>query len=137
MAMIHEIPELDRDGLRHFGLTTGAIVAVLFGLLLPWLFELDYPRWPWFVGGILIIWGLVHPPSLKPVYYWWMRFGLLLSRVTTPLVLGAVFYLMITPLSLVMRAFGREGMHTKHPSGQRSYRIPSEQPSKGNMERPF
>ena len=37
----HEIPELDREGLRQFGLTTGGIVAVLFGVVLPWLFDLD------------------------------------------------------------------------------------------------
>ena len=133
----HEIPELDREGLRHFGLTTGGIVALLFGLVLPWLFDLDYPRWPWIVGGVLIAWGLIHPPSLKPVYYWWMRFGVLLSRVTTPLVLGVVFYVMITPLSLVMRVFGREGMHSKPGPDRSSYRILSERPPTSKMERPF
>ena len=45
-----DIPELDRAGLRKFGLTTGAIVALLFGLFLPWLFDFGLPRWPWMLA---------------------------------------------------------------------------------------
>ena len=41
------IPELDRRGLRSFGLTTGLMVAALFGLALPWLLEHQVPIWPW------------------------------------------------------------------------------------------
>ena len=133
----HDIPELDRDGLRQFGLTTGAILSVLFGLVLPWLFDLEYPRWPWFVGGVLIVWGLVHAPSLNPVYRVWMRFGLLLGRITTPLVLGLVFFFMITPLSLAMRVFGRTGLKTTPDPQRASYRETSETPAANHMEKPF
>ena len=41
------IPELDRAGLRQFGLLMGGFVALVFGLLLPWLFERTLPLWPW------------------------------------------------------------------------------------------
>lgn len=47
----HEIPELDRKGLRQFGLVTGGIVAGLFGLLFPWLLERALPLWP-SLGGV-------------------------------------------------------------------------------------
>ena len=36
------IPQLDKAGLRKFGITTGILIAVLFGLFIPWLFELDF-----------------------------------------------------------------------------------------------
>ena len=88
----HPIPELDRKGLREFGLVTGAIVAGLFGLFFPWLLETGLPAWPWAVGGGLGLWALVAPASLRPVYRTWMRLGLALSRITTPLILGVVFY---------------------------------------------
>ena len=48
----HTIPELDRTGLREFGIVTGGIVAVLFGLLFPWLLERSFPLWPWVNGAI-------------------------------------------------------------------------------------
>jgi hypothetical protein len=41
MAINHKIPELDRKGLREFGLMTGAVVVVIFGLFFPWLLELN------------------------------------------------------------------------------------------------
>jgi hypothetical protein len=44
--MLSAIPELDRRGLRSFGLATGLTVGALFGLALPWLLEHDVPIWP-------------------------------------------------------------------------------------------
>jgi hypothetical protein len=39
----HTIPALDRNGLRRFGITTGGIIAALFGLFFPWLLERPIP----------------------------------------------------------------------------------------------
>jgi len=74
-----QIPELDRKGLRTFGLVTGFIVAGLFGLFFPWVFERPHATWPWIFLAIIGVWALVAPMSLRPVYRLWMRFGLLLS----------------------------------------------------------
>ena len=134
---MHEIPELDERGLRDFGLVTGAILAILFGLALPWLFGFVYPIWPWAVGGVLGVWGLLKPTSLKLVYLYWIKFGLLLSKVTTPIVLGVVFFLVIMPTGLVMRLFGRDPMTRSLNDALESYRVPSTKPSKNNMARPF
>lgn len=133
----HGIPELDSRGLRHFGITTGAIVAVLFGVLLPWLLGHAIPRWPWMVAGLLVAWGLVAPRSLRPVYRVWMRFGLVMSRVTTPLILGIVFFLVITPVGLIRRLFGRDSVPKKFDGGSSSYRVQSERAPRENLERPF
>ena len=46
MAVNQVIPELDRKGLREFGLTTGAAVIVIFGLFFPWVLDLAWPIWP-------------------------------------------------------------------------------------------
>ena len=89
---MHEIAELDRKGLHDFGLVTGGIFVALFGLFFPWVLELSFPTWPWVLGGILAIWGLAAPGTLRPIYQVWMKFGLLLSRITTPIVLGIVFF---------------------------------------------
>ena len=50
---MHEIPKLDKKGLRDFGLLTGVIFVALFGLLLPWLRGHGLPRWPWGVSATL------------------------------------------------------------------------------------
>lgn len=136
-SSIHEIPELDRKGLREFGLMTGGIVAVLFGLGFPFLLDHPLPIWPWVIFSVLAVWGLVAPLSMRPLYRAWMRFGLLLSRVTTPLVLGILFFVVITPTALAMRIFGRDTMARKFEPDAKSYRVSSQKHSKHTMERPF
>ncbi|MFK7977004.1 MAG: SxtJ family membrane protein [Halioglobus sp.] len=131
----HSIPELGNQGLRKFGITTGAIVAVLFGLVLPWLFSIVTPYWPWMAGGVLALWGVAHPSSLNPVYRGWMRFGLLISKVTTPIMLGFVFFLVIMPIGLVMRIF-RDPMSRTLDDDAQSYRVVHEI-TEQSMEQPF
>ncbi len=136
--MEHVIPELDREGLRRFALTTGAIVAALFGLFFPWVFSFKYPAWPWVIFLVLAVWGLAHPASLKPVYYWWMRFGLLLSKVTTPIVMGVVFFLVLVPTAVFMRYFlRRDPLNRSFDSETESYRVPSRKVDPDALTRPF
>ena len=134
---MHEIPKLDRKGLRDFGVVTGAIVAGLFGLFFPWLLELKIPIWPWVLGAVLAVWGLVAPLKLDPVYHTWMKFGLLLSRITTPIVLGIVFFVVFFPIGFGMRLFGRDSLARRIDLETTSYRVPSVKPPKENVERPF
>lgn len=135
-AQAHAIPELDRKGLREFGLTTGGIVAVLFGLLFPWLLERPWPRWPWLIFAVLAVWGLAAPLTLRPVYQGWMRFGLLMSRVTTPLIMGIVFFLVVTPMGIVRRMLGRDSLARRFDDSP-SYRVPSRKAPVKNLEKPF
>jgi hypothetical protein len=135
--MMHDIPELDAKGLRSFALTTGGIVVALFGLLLPWLLELGFPIWPWVLGAVLSVWGLAAPATLRPVYRGWMRFGLLASRITTPIILGIVFYVVIMPMGLVMRLFGHDPMRRKLDTDEASYRVPSKPAPRESVERPY
>lgn len=131
------IPELDRKGLREFGLTTGGIVAVLFGLFFPWLLERPTPPWPWILCAVLVALGLAVPTALGPVYRVWMRFGHLMSKVTTPIIMGAVFYIAVTPLGLVMRLAGKDGMLRKFDKAANTYRVPSKAAPANRLEKPF
>lgn len=134
----HAIPELDKKGLREFGLVTGGIIAGLFGLFFPWLLEVGIPKWPFILGGILAAWGLIHPMSLRPVYTNWMKFGLLLSKVTTPIVMGVAFYGVVMPVGILMRTFSRDPMQRRLDSQAASYRITHEgEGAKQHFERPF
>lgn len=137
MASQQEIPELNRKELREFALLTGAILAFLFGLLFPWLFEAHFPVWPWVIAAVLGSWGLVAPMSLQPVYRGWMKFGLLLSKITTPLILGIVFYGLIFPMGLIMRLSGKDPMTRRFDDSLKSYWIKHEKAPRKNVERPF
>ena len=138
MSADHVIPDLDRAGLRRFGLSTGTVLALLFGLLVPWLIGRPIPIWPWAVGGALVAFAMVAPTMLRPVYRVWMRFGLLAGRITTPLVLGLVFYAFLTPMAAVKRLLGKDAMRRRlDRGGTDSYRSPSQPSPKERLERPF
>ncbi len=136
-ASPHVIPDLDRAGLRSFGLTTGAILAALFGLFFPWLLGNTIPLWPWVMCGTLVVWALIAPASLRPVYRVWMRFGLLMNRITTPIILSLVFYIVITPIAFIRRLLGKDSMARRLDKDIPSYRVKSRKASKDNLERPF
>ncbi len=137
MTTNDNIPELDPSELRKFGLTTGAVFVVLFGLFFPWLFELNWPWWPWAIAAPLWLLGIVRPAWLRPVYRGWMRFGLLASRVMTPLILGIVFFGMITPMALVRRLRGSDPLQRTIDPQQKTYRKQSTISPAEKLEKPF
>lgn len=137
MANAQLIPELDRKGLRDFGLITGGIVAVLFGLMLPWLLGRVLPVWPWVVFAVLAAWSVVAPSTLRLVYRGWMRFGLLMSRVMIPLLMSLVFFLVVTPIGAVRRLLSKDEIAKHADAALESYRQPSEARKRKDLERPF
>jgi len=135
--MWHDIPELDRKGLREFGLTTGGIFASLFGLVFPWVLGRPYPLWPWVLGGLLVVWAGVAPASLRGPYRLWMRGAMLLSRVTTPVLMSVIFFLVITPTALLMRLVAYDPLTRRFDPTAKSYRLPPRHAPKTHMEGPF
>lgn len=133
----HAIPELDAGGLRRFGIVTGTIIAGLFGVAIPWLLTKNYPLWPWMVFAVLALWGLAMPMSLRPVYVGWMKFGLMMSRITTPLILTIVFFAALLPTGLLMRLFRGDPLVRRFDADAESYRVPREPLPRDQVERPF
>ncbi|MGB5716788.1 MAG: SxtJ family membrane protein, partial [Gammaproteobacteria bacterium] len=80
--------EADRQELRKFGLVFATGIVLIFGLLLPWLFEHPWPTWPWIAAGGLAATGLLLPSLLRPVFWLWMKFGHVLGWINTRIILG-------------------------------------------------
>jgi len=135
--MQHDIPELDKKGLRQFGLLTGAIFIVLFGLLFPFILNFRIPTWPFVLGGILIIWALVIPGSLNPVYKGWMKLGGAIGWVMNRVVLFIVFYLLFFPVSLIMKIVGYDPMNRKLDKVADTYRVNTKVRDTSHIKRPY
>lgn len=131
------IPQAGPGELRRFGITAGGMVAVLFGLLLPWLFERAWPTWPWIVAGALVTTGLLAPAALAPVYRGWMRFGHVIGMINTWIILALTFYVMIFPIGVVMRLLRHDPMRRAPDGHPTSYRVPSQRHGKHHLEKPF
>lgn len=133
--MIETIEARSPKQLRDFALITGGLIAAIFGLLLPWIWDYSWPVWPWLIGGVLAVWGLIAPATLAPVYRYWMKFAMVLGWINTRILLGFVFYAMITPIGLFVRLFRRDPMARKFEPGAASYRLPP--PAANDMEVPY
>ena len=110
--MAHGIPaRLTAAEGRKFAFTVGTAFLAL-GAFVWWRGNMTFTYIFGALGGVLGVLGLVVPAQLGPVQKAWMGLALLISKVTTPIFMGVVFFLVITPISLLMRVFGKVPLRT-------------------------
>ena len=96
---------------RSFGLSFAALFLALG--LLPLLFGRDVRIWSLALAGALAVVGLFAPPLLGLPNRLWLRLGRALNRVIGPVILGAFFYGVLTPLAAILRRAGRDPLKRK------------------------
>ena len=89
--------------LRKFGLSVGGAFVVL-GALSRWRGHQLPPIVLWTLGGALLVPGVLLPALLAPVERAWLKFAEVLGTVNTRVILSALFYAVLTPIGLVLRA---------------------------------
>ncbi len=119
---------------RKFGLTVGIAFLVLGGLVW-WRDHLLLARIFGVLGGALVLAGLVLPTYLGPVQRGWMGLAHAISKVTTPIVMGIVYFGVMTPLGWVVRLFGLRPL--LHPAKDGGFWQPVESGGKSDLERQF
>lgn len=114
---------------RSFGLLFTVIFSALAGY--GWLIKDWADPTLWSLAGIAACFGLsaiLKPSVLSPLNRLWFQLGQLLGKIVSPIVLGAIFFLLLTPVALVTRVFGRDELRLKRKASQESYwidRVPS------------
>ena len=127
---------LTRQQGRRFGFTVGGAFVVLAALAW-WRGSATASQIFATLGVALAIAAAVAPTALGPVERAWMALAHAISRVTTPIVMGAMYFLVITPSGFVRRAFaGNSLVHTDGAAGFWKQRPPDGRRSK-SMERQF
>jgi len=107
---------------RSFGLIVGGIFALLGVWPVVWRGQ-SLRLWSLLLGGILLALALAWPRSLTHVYRLWMRVGEVLGWINTRIILGALFYLLFTPLGVYMRLRGKDPMRRTWAPEAESYRV--------------
>jgi hypothetical protein len=120
---------------RRFALTVGGAFLAL-SLLLWWRGHMSVLMVTLTLGGLLILAGLLIPGRLTTVYRAWMRFGMLLSRITNPIFMGAIFFVVLTPIGLLRRLLrGKRLVPARTASSYWHERPVGER--RGNLKRQF
>ncbi len=125
----------DRRQGRRFGFTVGAAFIVFASIAL-WRGHPLTTRVLASIGGLLVVGAVVWPSGLLPVERAWMRLAHLLSRVTTPIVMGVLFFVIITPVGLIRRVFGRHGL-PRGKSGVSMWHVRPDGSRRGDLTRQF
>ncbi|CAN5280029.1 hypothetical protein BH09GEM1_BH09GEM1_46010 [soil metagenome] len=101
---------------RDFAFPVGGAFALLAAIA----FWRHHPvSWRVFAGlaVALLVAGALIPRSLGPVQRAWMGLAHAMSKITTPIFMGAMYFLILTPMGLVMRLFGRNEMRHEAKEG--------------------
>ena len=129
---------LARGSDRAFGLAF-AFVGAMAGGALPLLLG-GTPRW-WLlaIAAALLAVALARPGLLALPNRGWYRVRLLLSRIVNPLVMAVLFYGVVTPTGLALRAFGKDPLRRRFDPAAASYWLPRDPPGPdpGTMQRQF
>lgn len=111
-----------RKELRQFGLLVGVVFTVIG--LWPMVFRGEPLRlWAVGIGGLLIACGGMLPQVLRPVHTAWMGMGHILGWINTRILLGIVFYALVTPIGLLRRLMGNDTMRQVGAETSSTYRV--------------
>ena len=121
---------------RGFGVVF-ALVFVAIGLF-PLLNRGPPHGWAFGVAGAFLVAALVKPALLAPFNRAWFKFGLLLQRVIHPVVMAVIYFAVVTPSGLIMRALGNDPLRLKYDPDAQSYWIHrSSGPERESMKNQF
>lgn len=123
---------------RRFGLSVGGVFLAL-SLLLTWRNHPTMSAVLGVPGGLLVAGALFAPRWLGPVERVWMRFAAALGAFNARVILSLAYYLVITPVGLVMRLFGRDPLDRRLRTGDSYWhrRPPEPPPSRERYARQF
>jgi len=111
----------------------GFVFAAFFGIIAVLRFvstrdTVDIRRWAVGVAAGFFLIALVAPSVLKPLNKLWTKLGLLMGKIMAPIIMGALLYLVVTPIGLLMRLFGKDPLRLKMDPSSKSYWIKRDPP---------
>jgi hypothetical protein len=91
--------------------------------------------WSLFISFIFLVLGLMNSKILSPLNLLWFKFGILLGKIVSPIVMGIIFFLVVTPISIILKIFGKDVLNLKF-NNNKTYWIVKDGP-KSNMKKQF
>ena len=131
--MLHE-SKIRISSNRNFGLVF-FFVFLIVGLF-PLLTEEPFRIWSIVIAIIFLILGLMNSKLLTPLNKLWFKFGLFLGSIVSPIVMGIVFFFIITPTGFVMKIMGKDLLNKKKDNDKKSYWI-NRSKTKSTMKQQF
>lgn len=134
--MIRDGEETGKRQLRSFGLIVGGGFAVV--ALAPLVLRGENPRlWALVLALLLSATAFIFPPALRPFHRVWMTIGEALGWLNSRILLTLLYYLIIVPIGVILRAIGSDPMRRKLDRGAQTYRLPRNKRPPAHMRRQY
>ena len=91
---------------RNFGIVFSIVFLII--AIWPILNQNEIRIWSIIISLIFLILGLINSKFLSPLNKAWFKFGLILGSIIAPIVMGIVFFIVVTPTGLIMKALGKD-----------------------------
>ena len=118
---------------RSFGIVF--FIVFLLIALYPLTYSQDIRIWSVIISIIFLVLGLFNSKILTPLNKLWFKFGIFLGKIISPIIMGIIFFLVVTPIGLLMRLLGKDLINLKY-NNNKSYRIEKNGP-KSKMKNQF
>ena len=112
--------EIKINSNRSFGIVF--FVVFLLIAFYPLLKGHDLRIWSLIVSLIFLILGLLNSKILTPLNKMWFKLGLFLGKIISPLIMGIIFFIVVTPIGIIMRLFNKDLLNLKY-NKKKSYWI--------------
>ena len=116
----------------------GVVFFVVFMVIAFWSFKGDFQQIkmiPFIISIIFLVLGLLNSKFLTPLNKLWFKFGLLLGKIISPIIMGIIFFLVVTPIGFIMKLLGKDLINLKF-NNEKSYWIEKSGP-KSKMKNQF
>ncbi len=118
---------------RSFGIVFFTVFLLI--ALYPLMFSGEVRLWSLIISFTFLVLGLLNSKILYPLNKLWFNFGIFLGKLISPLIMGLIFFLVVTPIGLIMRLLGKDVLNLKY-NKNRSYWIKKNGP-KSKMKNQF
>ena len=118
---------------RSFGIVF--FIVFLLIALYPLISGGELRLWSFITSVIFLILGILNSIVLTPLNKLWFKFGIFLGKIVSPIIMGIIFFLVVTPIGLLMRFIGKDVLNLKFNS-HKSYWVEKKGP-KSKMKNQF
>ena len=118
---------------KNFGIIFSIVFLII--ALFPLINDESLRIWSLIVSTVFLFLGLINSKILTPLNKMWFKFGLILGRIVSPVIMGVIFFLVVTPTAFIMRLVGKDLLNLKF-NKRKSYWIEKNEP-KSKMKNQF
>ena len=118
---------------RSFGIVF--FIVFLLIALYPLINQGEFRLWSLIISFIFFILGILNSKILTPLNKFWFKFGIFLGKIVSPIIMGIIFFFVVTPIGVLMRIFGKDVLNLKY-NNDKSYWIKKTGP-KSKMKNQF